>query len=118
MWGTGESEWWVSGAPLCCYCSSGAATAVFFSAAGPLGPYAPVGSLGNAPRGQQNFVFAHDRLPGQLLVAYNRWGSDPTGGPQPLFDLSLQYWALLSREGAGWAQLAWQDEVVLNVTGA
>jgi hypothetical protein len=118
LWSTGPGEWWVSGAPLCCYCSAGAATQVFFSSSGPLGPYTPAGALGNAPRGQQNFVFAHARLPGQLLVAFNRWGSDPTGGPAPLFDLSLQYWATLSRQGGGWAPLVWQDEVTLNVTDA
>ena len=118
MWSTGPEEWWVSGAPLCCYCSSGAASALFLSTAGPLGPYTPAGSLGGAPRGQQNFVAQHPRLPGQVLASWNRWGSDPTGGSQPLFDLSLQYWALLSRQGGGWEQVQWQDQVTLNVTGA
>ena len=116
MWSTGLGEWWVSAAPLCCYCEEGAATALFFSA-NPLGPYAAAGSLGNAPRGQQNFVFTHARLPGQVLVSFSRWGSDPVHKP-PLFDNSLQYWASLQRNGSSWAPIVWQDTCKLMVGDA
>lgn len=117
MWTTGPGEWWVSAAPLCCYCTQGSPTTVFFSASGPLGPYVDTGSLGNAPKGQQNFVFTHPRLPNnQVVMGFNRWGSDPTGGPDsPIFDYSLQYWGLVSRDGPGWAPLVWRDNVTLTV---
>jgi hypothetical protein len=117
MWTTGPGEWWVSAAPLCCYCTTGSPTTVFFSSSGPLGPYVDTGSLGNAPGGQQNFVFTHPRLPNdQVLMAFNRWGSDPSRGPNsPIFDYSLQYWGLVNRQGGGWAPLVWQDNVTLTV---
>lgn len=88
------ATYYVSFARLCCYCTEGAPTSVY-TAPAPLGPYTPLTSLGNAPRGQQNFVFsAPDRLQGVLWSA-NRWGSDPIHPSAPLFDHSLQFWALL-----------------------
>jgi hypothetical protein len=105
--------------PLCCYCASGSPT-LTFAAPRPLGPYAPLGSgLGNAPRAQQTFLFADPALlqGGVALWAGNRWGSDPIHPAAPLFDYSLQYWALLQLDasGAALAPLAWQDSITLTV---
>lgn len=110
MWRVGAS-YFVSFAPLCCYCTEGAETEVWTSAA-PLGPYTFVAKLGNAPRAQQNFVFTHPDVDG-VLWSGSRWGSDPTpGGAPPLFDNSLQFWTLLSPE---LAPIAWQDNFTLGV---
>lgn len=106
--------YYLSFAPLCCYCTEGAPTSVY-TAAAPLGPYAPLTSLGNAPRAQQNFVFlAPDRLQG-VLWSGNRWGSDPVHPAAPQFDNSLQFWTLLSFDAAGnISAIAWVDS--FNVT--
>lgn len=125
------TSYFVTMAKDCCYCAEGSATMVFVSQTGPLGPYAPAGSLGNAPGAQQNFVLSgpilgHD----QVLWSGNRWGSDPVNHP-PRFDNSLQYWTLLefasaneSRSGgssgsisavAPIKEIRWQDAVVLQV---
>ena len=107
-------QYYVSFAALCCYCTQGAATTVFV-APGPLGPYAPLTSLGNAPRAQQNFVFAAPGKIDGLLWAGNRWGSDPLNKP-PLFDHSLQFWALLRfTDGGNISALQWQDAFTLQV---
>ena len=116
MWTTGPSEWWVSASPLCCYCTSGSPPQLYL-APSPLGPYAAAGALGNAARGQQNFVFTHPRLPGgQVLTAFSRWGSDPGPAP-PLFDYSLQFWTVLQRAagGGGWEPVEWSDTATLLV---
>jgi hypothetical protein len=107
--------YYVSFARLCCYCTEGAATSVY-AAPAPLGPYAPLTSLGNAPGGQQNFVFAApDRLRGVLWAA-NRWGSDPVHPAAPQFDYSLQYWALLDFDAAGnISALKWEDSFNVSV---
>ena len=106
--------YYVSFARLCCYCTEGAATSVY-TATTPLGPYAPLTSLGNAPGAQQNFVFAApDRLRG-VLWAGNRWGSDPVHPAAPWFDYSLQYWSLLEFDARGnISALSWVDS--FNVT--
>ena len=106
--------YYVSFAALCCYCTQGAATSVYVAAA-PLGPYAPLTSLGNAPRAQQNFVFAAPGRIGGLLWAGNRWGSDPVNKP-PLFDYSLQYWSPLQfSDGGNITAIQWQDHFTLEV---
>ncbi len=106
--------YYVSFAALCCYCTQGAATSVYVAAA-PLGPYAPLTSLGNAPRAQQNFVFAAPGRIGGLLWAGNRWGSDPVNKP-PLFDYSLQYWSPLQfSDGGNITAIEWQDNFTLEV---
>ena len=110
------TTYYVSFAHLCCYCTVGAPTSVF-TAPSPLGPYAPLTSLGNAPGGQQNFVFsAPDRLRGVLWAA-NRWGSDPLHPNAPLFDNSLQFWTLLSIDkGTGnISAIAWVDSFNVSV---
>jgi len=106
--------YYVSFAALCCYCTQGAATSVYVAAA-PLGPYAPLTSLGNAPRAQQNFVFAAPGRIGGLLWAGNRWGSDPVNKP-PLFDYSLQFWSPLQfSDGGNITAIEWQDNFTLEV---
>ena len=111
-------RYYVSFARLCCYCTEGAATDVYVAAA-PLGPYAPLTSLGNAPAAQQNFVFAAPQLLRGVLWAGNRWGSDPLNPGAPLFDNSLQFWSLLNFDAAGnISALQWQDTVDLFVAGA
>lgn len=108
---TGETLYYVSFSPLCCYCASGSATEVYVSAH-PLGPYTPAGSLGNAPQAQGNFVFTHEDLPGEVLWSGNRWGSAPDG----LFDHALQYWALLEFSSDGSVlPLSWQDTFNMTV---
>jgi hypothetical protein len=82
-----QGNYYLTMAHLCCYCIQGAETLVFV-AKSPLGPYSPLGSLGNAPSAQQNFVFVHPDLEAPLWVG-NRWGSDPNAkanGTPPLFD--------------------------------
>ena len=107
-------RYFVSFAALCCYCTEGAATQVW-AAPAPLGPYAPLTSLGNAPRAQQNFVFAAPGRVRGLLWGGNRWGSDPVNKP-PLFDHSLQFWALLTfTEGGNISAIKWADAVTLQV---
>lgn len=110
------STYYVSFARLCCYCTEGASTIVYTSPA-PLGPYTPLTSLGNAPGGQQNFVFsAPDRLRGVLWSA-NRWGSDPIHPNAPWFDYSLQYWSLLDIDATSGniSALVWMDNFNVSV---
>lgn len=103
--------------PLCCYCVTGSPTLVY-SAPHPLGPFTSMGSLGNAPKGQQNFVFTHPDVDGVLFAA-NRWGSDPAPPPPagvPLFDRSLQYWSPLTPLSNGsFAPLQWLDNFTIGV---
>jgi len=107
MWAA-RGRYYVSFSPLCCYCAEGSATSVWSSRA-PLGPYAPAGALGNAPRAQQNFVFSDAAL-GATLWAGSRWGSDPLAPARPLFDNSLQFWAPLAYDADGAVlTLAWAD---------
>lgn len=105
-------------APLCCYCTAGSPTLVY-TAAAPLGPYTYAGTLGNAPAAQQNFVFVHPDVEAPLWAG-NRWGSDPAPpGGVPLFDRSLQFWAPLRLLANGsLAPLAWLDNFTLGVRPA
>jgi len=116
MWRLG-ARYYVSFAPLCCYCTEGAPTEVW-AADAPLGPYAPAGALGNAPRAQQNFAFSSSRLQG-VLWGGNRWGSDPLSPAAPIFDRSLQFWQTLRFAANGSAlPLQWSDEATLAVNVA
>jgi hypothetical protein len=112
-----RARYYVSFSPLCCYCTSGSPTQVW-AAPAPLGPYAPAGSLGNAPAAQQNFVLADPALIDGVLWSGSRWGSDPAAGPAhpPLFDSSLQYWAPLNFAADGTAlPLVWANESSFSV---
>jgi hypothetical protein len=107
--------------PLCCFCTEGSQTLLYASTAGPLGPYAALPSLGNAPKGQQNFVFTHPDVDGVLWSA-NRWGSDPDAGPggqnpAPIFDHSLQFWTVLqpASGGVGFEEIEWVDNFTVGV---
>lgn len=107
-------RYYVSFARLCCYCTQGAETHVYVAPA-PLGPYAPLTSLGNAPGAQQNFVYADAARLRGLLWGGNRWGADPLNPTAPRFDNSLQFWQLLEvGAGGNVSALAWADAV--NVT--
>ena len=101
---------------LCCFCTQGSETLVY-SAPAPLGPYTALGSLGNAPRAQQNFVFVDPLVAGGApLWGGNRWGSDPGPGGPPLFDRSLQFWAQLSVLANGSiAPILWADNFTIDV---
>ena len=103
---------------LCCYCVQGSETLVFAADASPLGPYTALGSLGNAPRAQQNFVFTSPALSAPLWAG-DRWGSDPAPPPPagvPLFDRSLQYWAPLRVLANGSiAPLEWLDNFTVEI---
>jgi hypothetical protein len=110
-----NGTYYLSFAPLCCYCTQGSPTMVY-TASSPLGPYTLLSELGNAPGAQQNFVFAHPDLSAPLWAG-NRWGSDPSppnGVPQ--FDRSLQYWYPLSFAPNGTIlPIAWLDNFTLGV---
>jgi len=110
-----QNSYYLSMAHLCCYCTTGAETLVFKSDS-PLGPYSPIGSLGNVPHAQQNFVFVHSALEAPLWAG-NRWGSDPNPpSGVPLFDRSLQYWSKLSLLPNGsFAQIVWEDNFKIAV---
>ena len=118
MWfDAARARYFVSFSPLCCYCTSGSPTQVW-SASAALGPYAPAGSLGNAPAAQQNWVLADASLLDGVLWAGSRWGSDPDAGPgrPPKFDSSLQYWAPLDFAADGTATpLVWSNSSTFAV---
>lgn len=112
--------YYVAFAPLCCYCSTGSASVVYASSTGPLGAYAQVAELGNAPGAQQNFVLADPSMigggeGGTVLWSGNRWGSDPSG--RGLFDNALQYWQLLPITVNGSiGRLSFFSDITLNVS--
>jgi hypothetical protein len=109
------STYYLTMTPLCCYCVTGSPT-LAYSAPSPLGPYTALPSLGNAPKGQQNFVFRHPDVDG-ILFSANRWGSDPQPpNGVPLFDRSLQYWSNLTLLSNGsFAPIEWQDNFTIGV---
>lgn len=112
--------YYVTMSHLCCYCVQGTETLVYRSTH-PLGPYVPDGTLGNAPRAQQNFVFpwvANDSSAlgsGNVLWSGNRWGSDPSQDP-PSFDNSLQYWTMLKfrSENESIQEITWEDSIEIE----
>ncbi len=77
-----KGVYYVAMAHDCCFCNTGAATIVF-SSTNALGPYVAAGTLGNAPKAQQNFAFPWLSDKGMLgdgnvLWSGNRWGSGPS----------------------------------------
>ena len=80
----------------CRYCAEGAATYAYGSAAGPLGPYAPAGELGNVARAQLDGVVAHGDVEHALWMG-TAWGRGHGG-----LDFAPGHWAPLQfyAEGA------------------
>lgn len=124
----GAAHYLVAG-PVCCFCAEGAASQVWTSVSGPLGPWRaaaayidPPGAAGNASLlGAQSSLVLHAPLAGggeAVLWAGDRWASAPDG----LFSHNLQFWGALAwNESASPPlplPLAWANELRLDLAVA